>query len=113
METITINGIAFYDFGTNNIVPNVHLIMCYHAPYNMVQRVLNKEFPNVWLNPSVRCDKEFYGFLCSEKDYQIVKQQQQESQKAKLLLKEWDGVSLEDYHRIQDKIEKDYKDWWE
>lgn len=113
MNTIIINSVKFCVFDETAITPHVRLISCYPAPDNMVQRVLNREFPNVWLNPSVRCGSEFYGFLCTEEDYKIVKKQQQDAQKAKLLLKEWDGESYENYHKIQKRIEKSYKDWWD
>lgn len=112
METICINGIEFNNFGPNNMSHGMSLISLYPAPENLVQRVLNGEFPGVYLNPSARCDSEFYGVFGTEEQYAKLYKDQKECQIAKQLLPHI-SLSAKEFKQLSEEIRANYKDWWE
>lgn len=117
MEKIIINGVEFCNFGENNYTNGMKLITCYPAPANIVQDVLAGKYPNVWLNPSAKCDSEFYGLLGSKEQYEKVYKEQRQAQIARKLLDRfgWDlaNIDLDLYNACEKEIITNYKDWWE
>lgn len=119
MTTITINGVTFNDFGANNYSNGMHLISCYPMPENMVQDVLAGKFEGVYLNPSARCQYEFYGLLGSAEQYEEVKKRQEEAQIASQVMSMAGGFAamqklpIEDWKRIEQEVRSAYKNWWE
>lgn len=79
------------------------------------ERVLNGEFPGIFLNPSAPCvEEEFFGVFGTKEQYEKFYMNQREAQISKRALKEIPaGVSVHTYREMRDQIEEEYKDWWE
>lgn len=115
MDTITINGVTFNDFGVNNYSNGLHLVSVYPMPANIVQDVLDGKYPGIHLNPSAPCTSEFFGvFGTSEEQYAEFYKNQRQSQISSQLIARL-GFNFDDphYHEIKAEIEANYKDWWE
>ena len=113
MEKITINGVEFNDFGTNNYSEGMRLITVYPMPENIVEDVLNGKYHNVYLNPSAPCENEFFGVYGTPEQYEKFYSRQCKACKAEMVLEEidWDFNNPK-YYEIKDKVEREYKDWW-
>lgn len=114
MDTITINGATFNDFGANNYSNGMHLVSVYPMPANMVQDVLDGKYPSIHLNPSAPCTSEFFGVFGTEEQYAEFYSRQREAQIASKLIARI-GFNFDDphYNEIKSEIEANYKDWWE
>jgi len=119
MKKIVINGVEFYDFGTNNYSNGMRLITCYPMPENMVQDVLAGKYEGVYLNPSARCGEEFYGVLGTPEQYKEFRERQEDSQISSRIIEKAGGfyafqhLPVEDYRRIEQEVRSAYKNWWE
>lgn len=120
MEKLTINGVDFCNFGSNNYSGGMELITCYPMPENMVQDVLDGKYPGVFLNPSAKCGEEFFGLYGTKEQYESVYAQQRESQIAKRtfdILGSWGasffGADTFMIRAAKKQATKEYKDWWE
>ena len=88
-------------------------------PKRMIQDVLNGKYPGVYLNPSITCIEEFYGFFGTEDQYKKVYKRQKEAIIAKDLvyyLNQW-GTDLQncadsEYRKARELAEAEYEDWW-
>lgn len=114
MNTITINGVTFVDFGSNNYSNGMHLVSCSTFPENIIEDVLNGKYPNLWLNPSAPCGSEFYGVYGTEEQYREFYSRQRKAQISSQLIARI-GFNFDDphYNEIKSEIEANYKDWWE
>jgi hypothetical protein len=115
MKTITINEIEFNNFGKNNYSCGMELITLYPCPKDLVQRVLNKEFEGVYLNPSVPCGSEFFGVLGTDEQYKEFYSRQRNAIIGEKIVDKFgfgqvDRIEWEEYKR---ELENSYKDWWE
>lgn len=115
MKKITINGIEFNNFGKNNYSEGMELISVYPCPPDLVQRVLNKEFNGVFLNPSAPCGSEFFGVLGTEEQYKLFYQRQRNAIIGGEMVEKFGfaDVPLEEWNAYKAKVENSYKDWWE
>ena len=83
MKKITINGVIFNDFGTNNYSDGMCLITTEDHSVT-VERVLKGDFPGVYLNPSAPCTKEeFFGVYGTKEQYEKFYKNQREAQISK------------------------------
>jgi hypothetical protein len=116
METICINGIEFCNFGPNNLSCGMSLISLYPTPENLVQRVLDGEFPGVYLNPSARCDSEFYGVFGTAEQYKEFHKRQKNAQIASRVVDKFGfdlDVPKDVWQAYEQGLRDTYKDWWE
>lgn len=113
MKIITINGVKFNDFGTNNYSEGMRLITVYPMPDNMIEDVLNGKYPNVYLNPSAPCDTEFFGVYGTSEQYEVFYSRQRKACIASRILEEidWD-FNDPNYEEVKARVENDYIDWW-
>lgn len=120
MKKVTINGVEFCNFGTRPLSHGMELITCYPMPKNIVQDVLAGKYPGVYLNPSICCAEEFYGFLGTEDQYKKVYKEQKEcciSVETGYYLAQWGTNLLEcenlEYRKARKLAEDNYEDWWQ
>ena len=119
MKKIVINGVEFYDFGTNNYSNGMRLITCYPMPENMVQDVLAGKYEGVYLNPSARCGEEFYGVLGTPEQYKEFKERQEDAQISGRIMSAAGGFDAfmhlpdNEYRKIEREVRSAYKNWWE
>ena len=125
MEKFTINGVEFCDFGKNNYSDGMHCITAYPMPENFIQDVLDGKYPGVFLNPSCDCNHtgdEFFGVWGTPEQYELFVKHQRESQIASRIIARYGGDihefarrakwDPEEYERIKQEVETNYKDWW-
>lgn len=118
MNTLTINGVVFNDFGQNNYSYGMKLISVYPAPENIVEDVLAGKYPGVFLNPSAPCNTEFFGVYGTDEQYKDFYQRQREAQISKRTMEILGGfeesrtASLERFKAAQEQAVRDYRDWW-
>lgn len=119
MKKTTINEVEFCNFGSNLLSNGMELITCYPMPKNMVQDVLDGKYPGVFLNPSAPCREEFYGFLGTKEQYEVVYEEQRESQISKRVLelvdyynRDPENILVGEWRTAQKEAEEEYKDWW-
>lgn len=115
MNKTIINGVEFNNFGANNYSDGMELISLYPCPSDLVQRVLNKEFEGVYLNPSAPCGSEFFGVLGSEEQYkQFYAHQKNALIGGKMVEKfGFNTVAPQEWEAYKAEVENSYKDWWE
>lgn len=119
MTKTIINGVEFCNFGENLLSNGMQLITCYPMPDGMVQDVLNRKYPNVFLNPSVPCTSEFYGFLGTKEQYKKVYCEQRDAQISKRILElldfcqRGDNIPIDEWRAAAKQANEEYKDWWE
>ena len=113
MNTITINGVTFNDFGTNKYSDGMKLISVYPMPNNIIQDVLEGKYPGIYLNPSAPCTSEFFGVFGTEEQYAKFYSRQRKAQIASKLIEMlgWD-LDHPQYKEIKEEITANYKDWW-
>lgn len=118
MKKMTINGVEFCNFGSNNYSGGMDLITCYPMPENMVEEVLQGKYPGVFLNPSAPCREEFYGFFGTPEQYKEVCKEQRECQISKACIEKAGGfenareMPIKEWRKIQAQCRAEYKDWW-
>lgn len=115
MKKITISGLEFNNFGPNQYSNGMELISLYPCPSDLIQRVLNKEFKNLYLNPSAPCDTEFFGVLGTEEQYQQFYTRQRNALIGSKLVEKFgfDEVDPQEWRSYKAEVENSYKDWWE
>ena len=115
MKQITINGVVFNNFGSNNYSEGMELITLYPCYKGMVQDVLDGKYPGVYLNPSAPCGQEFYGVYGTEEQYKKLYKNQVEAQISKRMISKFgwsDWPDLEITRAYEKKLYAEYKDWW-
>ena len=118
MKKITINGIEFNNFGSNNYSCEMELITVTNPPKGLVGRVLagaEPGFENIWLNPSAPCNEfEFFGVLGTHEQYKKFYQSQKEAQIGKAMVNKFGfGCWPDEAFTYEKELRKNYKDWWE
>lgn len=125
MEKITINGVEFCNFGSNNYSYGMDLISCYPCNSQMIEDVLAGKYVigdrQVFLNPSAECHSEFFGVLGTKEQYEKVYERQAGAQIAKVVL-EWvnayashcnvEDLTPKEWRFAEFIAKKQYKDWW-
>jgi len=114
-----INGVEFNVFGSNIFSYGMALVSVYPMPENMPEKVLNGEFPGVYLNPSAPCKKcEFFGVFGTEEQYKRFYKRQKDCQISKQVINEFGGITnfykadKEEINKIKKLVKSNYKDWW-
>lgn len=115
MDTMTINGVTFYDHGANNYSDGMHLVSVYPMPTNMVQDVLDGKYPGIYLNPSAPCTSEFFGVFGTPEQYTKFYKRQREAQISKRVFAVcgFDAFETDLLNAAKKEAEASYKDWWE
>lgn len=113
MNRISINGVFFHDFGSNNYSNGMHLITTGAAI--TTEQVLDGEFPGVYLNPSAPWNElDHFCVLGTPEQYAEFYKTQREAQISKRLCEQGGlGLPIYEYRELRDQIESEYKDWWE
>lgn len=113
MDKVSINGVWFADFGSNNYSCGMHLISTCAAI--TVEQVLAGEFPGVYLNPSAPwTDEECFCVLGTPEQYEKFYQNQVDAQISKRLCEQGGlGLPIYAYRELRESIENEYKDWWQ
>lgn len=126
MEKITIAGVEFCNFGSNNYSEGMELVSSYPCDPQMIEAVLGGEIyiigdKQVFLNPSAECHSEFFGVLGTKEQYEKFYKRQTEAQMSKLVL-EWTtayanhcgvkDLTPEEWRFAEFIAKKQYKDWW-
>ena len=113
MNTITINGVTFNDFGANNYSNGMHLVSAYPMPDNMIKDVLAGKYPGIHLNPSAPCGSEFYGVYGTEEQYREFYNRQKEAQISKRILSQLHlAATPKEWMAAKEEAKASYKDWW-
>lgn len=113
MKTLEINGMTFFDFGSNNYSCGMTLITADMKP-NLIYEVLHGHYPGVYLNPSAPCTHNtFYGVFGTAEQYSEFYRVQKESQIAKMT---WERLhknySNLEFTEAKKRAEINYFDWW-
>lgn len=121
MKKFTINGIEFNSFGSNNYSNGMELVSVrtnsLEESENLTKRVLNGEFPGVYLNPSVPYfDDGFFAVFGTEEQYKKFYAKQKESQISKRMIDKfgwglWPSPKVTNAY--EEELRKNYKDWWQ
>lgn len=110
-----INGIEFYNYGSNNYSDGMELVTAYPCHEGMIQEVLDGKYPGVYLNPSAPCHEEFFGVFGTERQYRELYKHQVDCQISKKMINEFgyeDWPDPEITRAFEKKLREEYKDWW-
>lgn len=121
MKKFTINGIEFESYGSNNYSCGMELVSVgtnsSEESENLTRRVLNGEFPGIFLNPSSPYyDDEFFAVFGTKEQYEKFYTNQKNSQISKRMIDKfgwglWPSPKVTNAYETE--LRKNYKDWWE
>lgn len=108
-----INNKEFINFGANNYSCGMSLVSA-EMEKDLVWKVLQGYYPNIYLNPSAPCDNNtFYGVYGAPKQYAEFYKNQKDAQIAKATFAQLrSSYSSFEFNRAKQKAETFYFDWW-